>query len=181
MERFFSNAVLECLGGWNLGEIEQLEEAVNVLLPIRARGGIKHSPMAGRCEFGIELFGEPVHFGAIGGGLLGYQNISAGKNASEAVEHAVGAAENVVAEVRVGFIEPGCESNTTWNAVDLSNGVSVWGENQVGTNDARNVARYAVVTLKCDELLGLSRIEQIGYPFGHHLHPKPLPQAFLYL
>ena len=166
MERFFSNALLECLAGWNLGEIEHLEEAVKVFLPIRARCGIKHSPMAGRCEFGIELFGEPVHFGAIGGGLLRDQNISAGKSASEAVEHSVGAAEDVVAEVCVGFIEPGCESNPSWNAIDLGYGVAICGEDEVGTNDARNVARYPVVALEGNELWRFSCIEQIGHPSG---------------
>lgn len=154
MERFFSKALLEVLGGWNLGEIEQLEEAVKVLLPIRARGGIEHSPMAGRCESGIKLFGEPVHFGAVGGGLLGDQNISSRKNASEAVEHSVGAAEDVVAEVRVGFIEPSSESNPSWNAIDLGYAVAMCGEDEVGPNDARNVASYPVVALEGDEIWG---------------------------
>ena len=66
----------------------------------------------------------------------------------------------------VGFIQPRCQADPAWNAVDLGYGVAFRGEDEVGSNDTRDVAGNAVVALKSDEFWWFSCIEQISDPGG---------------
>lgn len=88
------------------------------------------------------------------------------EDASEAVEHSAGAAEDWRAEVGIGFIKPCGEADASGDSVQFGDGEAILGEEEVRTYDARQVIFESGVTLQFDQVLGFALIQPLGDPGG---------------
>ena len=88
------------------------------------------------------------------------------KDASEPVEHAAGAADDIGSEVGIGLIEPGGQADTAWNGIEFGDGDALFSEEKVGAYDARPLIFEIGMALEINEGLGLALIEPTGNPWG---------------
>ncbi len=154
-------------GGRDIGEVKEFEEAVDVLLPGKPGGGqaaIHDPPMLGG-KPGVKPGGEPLHFGPVGGGLLGDDDVrAAGGDGPESLHHPRRAAQDIVAQCGIGGIEPGGEADAAGDAVKFADGETVLGKDKVGPDDGGEF--LAPLPGEFHQFGRFAPVEQFGDPAG---------------
>lgn len=150
-------------------EVEQFEEAVETVVRFGGIGfGGMDLPVGGRGVF--EVVGEPVHFGAVVGGFLGDDDIgSVGEDTGEAVEHAIGAADDVFEAEGggEGLVEPGGEADAAGDAIEFGEGEAfVFSEDEVGPDDAGGGMAEGIGVGVFEEIGGFAGVDVLGDPRG---------------
>ena len=112
------------------------------------------------------MFRQPFHLGAVGRGFLADDDVAAGKDRSEAVEHPVRAADHVVGLCAVGAVEPGREADATGHAVQLGDGETFFGRDDIRADDARDVVPEDAFAGERDQFGGLTGVQVGGDPGG---------------
>ncbi len=113
--------------------------------------------------------GEPFHFGPVGLGFFGDEDFYGciwGEDGGEAIEHAVGAAGDLVVEGGVGLVEPGGEADAAGDAVEFGDTEAVFAEEQVGADDPGQFIFEGVGALELDDVAWFSEFEPMGDPGG---------------
>ena len=82
-----------------------------------------------------------------------------GKTLLNPSKHSVAAADHVVAKVRVGLIQPCGQADATRDGIDFRNRVTFIGQDEVRTDDLRQVVAEFFSSRKLDQFRGLSGIE----------------------
>jgi hypothetical protein len=113
---------------------------------------------------------EPRQLGAVVARLLAHHDRDGGMGhrhegrhrRGEREGHAVLPADGVGAELAVRRGERAGEAHAARDAVELARDVAVLGEDQVGTDDARDVLFEAVLPSELHDLLGLAAVQLLG-------------------
>ena len=177
--------VEDAVGALHVGEVEELEEAVE---DIDAAGGaidgdvgtVAHLHDLGGGDDvhvmakGAELFAEPLEFRAIGRGFVADDDgdqgkfllrCQAGERGHEPVRHAVGA-DDAGEVLGVDLVQVGREADAAGDAVQLRHREALLGDEQVRTKDDGALAFDGAMAAMFDEAGGLIAVEVFGDPGG---------------
>jgi hypothetical protein len=163
-------------------KIEQFEETIDGVV----RGEVERCRIVEDEAFGglVELGDDPFHLRAIGCRLIGDDDVDGVafvEDAFEPAQHVIGAAEDGVAKVRVGLVQPCGEADAAGDGVEFRDGEAVFSEEQVGTYDARPFVFEGWMTLEFDEGTGFAQVEPLSDPgglfAGHALSVEQIDRA----
>ena len=87
------------------------------------------------------------------------------QNAFESIEHSVSGADDFLIESRVGLVQPRGQPDSARNRVDLSDDVTVIGENEIWPDDSRKIVANLFALRKFHQLRWFSGIEIARDPF----------------
>lgn len=156
-------------GGRDIGKIEQFEEAIDGITVLPVAKVLGPDVKAVR----VELGGEPFHFGAVGGGFLGDDEVDTGsgaEDAGEAFAHGVVRAEERGGIGGGGFpvslVEPGGEADAAGDGIEFGDGEAVVGEEEVRADDPGDLVTEGGIALPGDEFGRLALVEPAGDPVG---------------
>ena len=113
---------------------------------------------------------EPRHLGAVAVGFLRHDDCGRGiLLAGDAREHrrkaprdAVGLADRIVAEFAVRLGHRADEALASGDAIEFGGGKAVCRQNEIGTDDARNIALESVLASSLNDRFGLALVEIFG-------------------
>ncbi len=139
-------------------KIEQLEEAVNrssVVRLVVLSGRNTHVDAAF-----LESRGDPFHFRTIGCRLLRNHDVTAVRqHASKSLEHSVRVAEDFRLELGIRLIQPPGQADSARNRINLGDGVTVIGQNEIGPNDERQIVAKFFASRELDEVFRFAGVE----------------------
>ena len=109
--------------------------------------------------------GDPFHLRTIGGRFLGNNDVAAiRENALKSLQHSIGAANDLVVELRIGLVEPTSHADSSGHRIDFGNDVAVVGQDEVGPDDPRQIVANFLSSRKLDQVLRLARVEVTRHP-----------------
>ena len=116
-----------------------------------------------------ELPGEPGHLRTVGRRLVGDDNVDIGgipENTGEAPQHAIGAADDICTERCVSLIKPRGKADAARDGIEFGHAQAMLGQEQVGTDDTRQVVFQGRGSHQNDEVGGFALIQTARHPVG---------------
>ena len=154
----------------NTGEIwkiEQLKKTIDIPACRRFVGfSVGDAPLKPRIVL-VQLPGYPIHLRTVGGRFLRNHDIAAlRQQAPKAIEHSFRAPDHLTTDCRVCLIEPSGQTDPSGDGINLGDGVTRLGQDQIGSDDKRHIIAELFLARKFDQFGGLPSIQICGDPRG---------------
>ncbi|MFZ4387230.1 MAG: hypothetical protein ACOYOI_03585 [Chthoniobacterales bacterium] len=79
---------------------------------------------------------EPLHFGSVGGGLLGNNDFAFREHRGKPLQHPLGSAQHIKSEFGIGLVQPCGQADAAGNLIQFADGEPLLREDQIGPDHA---------------------------------------------
>ena len=115
----------------------------------------------------VQLPRHPIHLRAVSGRFLRNHNVAAPwQQTPKTLDHPIATADHIASDRRIGLVEPTGQTDPARDRINLGNGIAILGQNEIRTNDQRDIVAKLFLARKLDQRSRLPGVKISRDPGG---------------